>query len=295
VATAGFSLHFCRKADPESKGKVENVVGYVKKNFLYNRAYEDVEVLNGQAMGWLERTANHLPHNVTKQSPQSQHRIEQEYLRPCRPIPISKKLRPYHVRKDNTISYKSNFYSLPQGTYRGRGSQVLLKEANRSITLYSTDQTFICTHELAAGKGKTILNTHHRRDTSKRVEELIEEAAARFTHPGQARTCLACIKERLPRYIRDHLQCITRALEQVETEVADTTLAFCLKNELYSGSEFEQVLRAGRSKQAAPAQPGSPIKLLHTGSIEKASQTPQTSNLDDYETIIHPNSTTSTL
>jgi len=31
-----FKLHFCRKSDPESKGKVENVVQYVKKNFLYN-------------------------------------------------------------------------------------------------------------------------------------------------------------------------------------------------------------------------------------------------------------------
>jgi transposase len=29
-----FHLHFCRKADPESKGKVENVVKFVKNNFL---------------------------------------------------------------------------------------------------------------------------------------------------------------------------------------------------------------------------------------------------------------------
>ena len=25
----------------------------------------------------------------------------------------------YNVRKDNTISYKSNFYRLPSGTYKG--------------------------------------------------------------------------------------------------------------------------------------------------------------------------------
>ena len=29
-----FQLYFCRKADPQSKGKVENVVKYVKQNFL---------------------------------------------------------------------------------------------------------------------------------------------------------------------------------------------------------------------------------------------------------------------
>src|SRR5690606_35090132 len=46
VKQRGFSTFFCKKADPESKGKVENVVGYVKKNFLYNRSYKDLETLN---------------------------------------------------------------------------------------------------------------------------------------------------------------------------------------------------------------------------------------------------------
>jgi len=36
VTQRGITTWFCRKADPESKGKVENVVKYVKRNFLYN-------------------------------------------------------------------------------------------------------------------------------------------------------------------------------------------------------------------------------------------------------------------
>ena len=39
-AVAGFELHFCRKYDPQSKGKVENVIQYTKKNFLFNRLYQ---------------------------------------------------------------------------------------------------------------------------------------------------------------------------------------------------------------------------------------------------------------
>ena len=53
-----FRLHFCRKADPESKGKVENVVKYVKQNFLYNRPFTDIDILNSEALAWLGRTAN---------------------------------------------------------------------------------------------------------------------------------------------------------------------------------------------------------------------------------------------
>ena len=37
---------FCRKADPESKGKVENVVKYVKGNFLSGRLFYNIDRLN---------------------------------------------------------------------------------------------------------------------------------------------------------------------------------------------------------------------------------------------------------
>ena len=59
-----FDLYFCRKADPQSKGKVENVVKYVKQNFLYNRTYHNIETLNDEVLGWLGRTANSLPHGT---------------------------------------------------------------------------------------------------------------------------------------------------------------------------------------------------------------------------------------
>ena len=35
------SIYMCRGADPESKGKIENTVKYIKGNFLRNRMYVD--------------------------------------------------------------------------------------------------------------------------------------------------------------------------------------------------------------------------------------------------------------
>jgi transposase len=46
----GFRLHFCRKSDPQSKGKVENLVKYVKQNLLYNRTFVDIDLLNSEAL-----------------------------------------------------------------------------------------------------------------------------------------------------------------------------------------------------------------------------------------------------
>ncbi len=43
--------------DPESKGKIENVVKYVKQNFLYNRCFCDIATLNEEVLQWLNRTA----------------------------------------------------------------------------------------------------------------------------------------------------------------------------------------------------------------------------------------------
>ena len=50
VKSRGIKLHFCRKSDPQSKGKIENVIQYVKKNFLYNRSYHDPESLNEETI-----------------------------------------------------------------------------------------------------------------------------------------------------------------------------------------------------------------------------------------------------
>jgi transposase len=40
------SKPICRAADPQSKGKVENMVKHAKQNFLAGRYFKDVETLN---------------------------------------------------------------------------------------------------------------------------------------------------------------------------------------------------------------------------------------------------------
>ena len=39
VAEQGLRLHVCRAADPESKGKIENAVKYVKTSFFSSRSF----------------------------------------------------------------------------------------------------------------------------------------------------------------------------------------------------------------------------------------------------------------
>ena len=50
------SIRMCRRADPESKGKIENVVKYIKGNFLSHRLYTDDGILKRSSRGWKSET-----------------------------------------------------------------------------------------------------------------------------------------------------------------------------------------------------------------------------------------------
>ena len=282
-----FKLHFCRKADPESKGKVENVIQYVKKNFLYNRPYFDIENLNKEALGWLRRTANHLAHNFTKKSPKSEFMIEKEYLNPFVPLAMeidSKKK--YYVRKTNAINYKSNFYTLPMGTFQGSKTQVLVEEKENRLVIYNLENELICSHPLSSQKGKTISNTNHKRDTSMTLKIMMEQTANSFTDHSLAGSYLQKIKVLFPRYIRDHLQVIIKALKNIDNLVADKALVFCIENSLFHGHEFEQVVYVLADDFEVKKQKNE-IKPMGRTGIEKANQIPQKSKIEDYERIIN--------
>ena len=45
-------------------------------------------------------------------------------------------MREYHVRKDNTVQYRGNYYSLPCGTYRSGQTTVWLQETEGNVATY---------------------------------------------------------------------------------------------------------------------------------------------------------------
>lgn len=282
-----FKLHFCRKADPESKGKIENVIQYVKKNFLYNRLFSDIEMLNTETLAWLSRTANFLPHNCTKKTPESEFIIEKQYLNTYTPVIIeNKETKMYLVRKNNTINYKSNFYTVPMGTYQGTEIHVVVKEKKGIIEIYSLQDELICSHSISLQKGQTISNTNHKRDTSKSLDEMMNKAADCFTNQKSALNYFHQIRKKLPRYTRDHLQIILKALTGVEKNTADKTLDFCLNNNVLSGIDFKQVLYVLLDDSIGKKSENK-IKLLNKADLKKANETPQKSDINDYENIIN--------
>ena len=160
------NVSFCRKADPQTKGKIENVIGYIKHNFLRARTFYDIDRLNEEALAWLKRTANGTPHSTTKKLPGDEWIIEKDYLKVFNPtsIILKEKLPEYTVRKDNTVSYRGCFYRVPYGTYNGKGTTVFLSTKEETISLYNHQSNLIAEHNISKEKGKIIGGTSYMRD-----------------------------------------------------------------------------------------------------------------------------------
>lgn len=286
-----FKLHFCRRSDPESKGKVENVVKYTKQNFLYNRPFWDLENLNQEALGWLGRTANMMTHGSTKKEPYAEWNIEKPFLTPYMEYaPPPAELKTCTVRKDNTISWKSNLYSVPLGTYKGRGSIVAMKVEEGYIILSDLQSQEICRHLIAAGKGLKIKNNDHKRDKSTAINQLIDELSQLLDNPLQAKGFLNAIRDAKPRYIRDQVLLFKQTIESADKTIVQRALDYCCDNQVISAGDFKAVVEQFTKDEFSFHQPCS--KIVYTNPLDKVSTValndPATSSIEDYETILKP-------
>jgi transposase len=100
---AGFKVHLCRGYDPESKGKIEAVVKYVKNNFLVGRTYFGLDGLNSDGLKWLERIGNAKIHETTKMVPARVFTEERGYLKAVPTLSETPQANIAIVRKTNVV------------------------------------------------------------------------------------------------------------------------------------------------------------------------------------------------
>lgn len=249
VKNRKFSLYMCRKADPESKGRIENVVGFVKKNFAKCRTFHNLEKWNEQCLSWLERTGNGKKHNITSKIPAEAFSEERKHLKPVTTkIQIEKSLKnsiSALIRKDNTVRYKSNRYTLPQNTYDGTEAYADLEATPDGLLIIKNQKTGeeIARHEISYEKGKLIKNNDHRRDMSKSIATYIEHILSLLPQTIHAKVFVDKLHEHKRRYIRDQLQIIEKNIRDVDKVLVDKALNYCIKQKLYSATDFSDALK----------------------------------------------------
>lgn len=284
-----FTLHFCRKADPESKGKVENVVRYVKQNFLYNRPFYNIETLNDEALAWLGRTANIMPHNRTMKAPRDEWMVERPFLKAYTVFDIRPSVPQmnYTVRKDNAISWKSNLYTLPLGTYKGRGSEVQIKKEGDKILISDLLGNELCRHTISLLKGQVVCNTDHKRDKQGAIAELIQQVGQMFDDPPQAVKYLKEINGAKPRYIRDQIALIKQVIEKSDKQASNQAMDFCCLNNIFSAVDFKSVVERNTREKAKMAEPvTAKLNPLSGQMPSNIVLKPATSKITDYQILM---------
>jgi len=108
----GFQIRACGVKKPHEKGRVENGVGYVKKNFLHGLELSDFKIVNPAARYWLDTVANVRVHGQTQKTPQELFLLEK--LKPLHPLAYEPALiDPVRVNSQFRIKVDGNSYSVP--------------------------------------------------------------------------------------------------------------------------------------------------------------------------------------
>lgn len=288
VQHRNFKLRFCRKSDPESKGKIENVIKYIKYNFLRGRKYVDIDILNGQALKWLSRTANAKVHSATKKVPEHEWIIEKSYLNVISSIfQAQQPGKLYSVRKDNTIAYKGNFYALPPGTFRGNETKVMVMIKDDHISIYNAENNQIAHYKIHTGKGKLLGNTNFKRDFSLKIDQFIDQLSCKFSDPTAAKKYLQLVRKSNPRYIRDQLLLLRKMIEKYDIDIMDTVLEFCIQNNILKATDMESLAKkviAENNGQQTGKQEPIEIKTLNKTVFKII---PEKSNISDYKSLMN--------
>ncbi|PEA55758.1 IS21 family transposase [Bacillus pseudomycoides] len=262
-----FRVHLCRKADPESKGMIENVVKYIKRNFADSRVFKDTEDWNARALQWLERTGNYNVHNTTKKRPAEVFPVEKQHLQPVSLLLSSESTNEViitrNVIKDNTIRYESNRYSVPIGTYESQSdNKVWIEIAGENqeelIIRSSQHGDIVAQHKLSREKGVLVKNRNHGRDRSKEIEELKVSVISAFQDQEKAVEYIDGICLKYTRYRRDQLNLI-RSVILNEPNLMDKALEKCMTEKLYSANDFRDVvsyLKQASKEEAVPTTGG---------------------------------------
>jgi transposase len=110
----GFTITPCNVGKGNEKGRVENAVGYVKKNFLAGLDIADFSVLAPAAKQWLDTVANVRLHGETRQPPTDLWQTEKPYLSslPVHPFDIAT-VSQVRASKQFRITLDTNRYSVP--------------------------------------------------------------------------------------------------------------------------------------------------------------------------------------
>lgn len=147
----GFVPKVCKVRSPQTKGKVERLVRYVKDNFFAGRSFEELNDLNLQALAWC-RLVDGKVHGTTGKIPLLELRNEKLLSLPAQNVLDKYRWESRVVTREGLVSFDGIRYGVP---WQYSGKEVRVRLCNGNIEVYCGEAQ-IAKHEAKYKGGRIV-------------------------------------------------------------------------------------------------------------------------------------------
>ena len=269
------TLWVCRKADPESKGAVENCVRFVKSSFFSARTFGTIDDVLRALPAWVERK-NRRIHQGTYQVPQQVfERVERAALRPLLPslweaAPVDLVAVP--VNGQPYVLHRSVKYSVP---WEMCYTTAYKRAIGGKLHIYDSARHHVCTHDICEVRGSFIRLDEHRRQPASDWLDTAERMRARWNCTEFQHFINGFKRENPERHLGRQLAAVERYLDErrPSRELVAAVMAACCRDYRYRYTQFKAVfdlMEARASAGAADALPAADVDVRDLESYQRA-------------------------
>ena len=152
----GFIPRLCRPYRPQTKGKIESTVKFVKRDFFMGGNFTSFSDINQKLQQWLLRVNSSIQ-GTTHEIPAEKLKHENlNRLDEVTPYQITKE-ESRKISPDSHLSYLGNKYSVP---YKFAGRTARLQICDTYFSVFVGNEQ-ICRHEIIPGHGRVSRNKDH--------------------------------------------------------------------------------------------------------------------------------------
>ena len=224
VRDTGFSVVLCRPKQPNTKGKVEALVKFVKMSFLDGRIYSGITELNAAALRWLDIYANKELHRSTRRSPQEMFLADEaKLLKPVKHV-IRDRVEIRVVSDKYTASFAAAKYELPWIKV-APGDHLRIEQNGDILFFYKLPDNELIYKVDRHPRGARVpcVSQTQQAETRASIKMKIN-----YDNINLRDTFMVELKNAVGRYYNTHLQHILKMTELYEIDQMEEAMEHCL-------------------------------------------------------------------
>ena len=237
VNTVGYSVVLCRPRDPQTKGKVECFVKYVKENFLEGRIFTGIDSLNSAALTWLDIEANGTYNYETKRIPREAFMEEAATLAKV-PYRGNYANNIRNVSSKYDVTYQGSRYGLPKDKVRVKEAVRIEEDEDTLLFIRAGDGVIIHTEKKAASPGTRIPLKAETKDEAVSLSTLQRI----YQNSEVAMEYISKIEKTVARYKNTHYRWVIKLSRTYAEDTMEEAMEHCLKNDKCTAYELAAYL-----------------------------------------------------